>query len=591
MELEKAVEVAFVDCGLTSIPENVLTTPDLLYLNLSHNTIITDIEDLDWSQWPNLITLDLSFNQINSGIGTLPSILHYLESLNLSNNQLTGAISSQNFDFELSVLDARNNKLEALEIRSCFSASLITEIRLDGNPMVQIPPDDSMVNCFSALQIFTLSDLSSSNGDPAVITSFWAVHPSLYRFESARNPSGLMPSEITAPFLRIIDLSQTHMAPDSSLPNLHPEYPRIFRANFSECNLKGAVPNSFVHWAFEKLDLSRNSLNGCFNRFLLSYGSQAVMTDLCISTNNFDGPLPDLTNFRRLELFDASTNRFNVCLSQPFYNTNYSASLSCNIRNQGISSVCGCPSLYATSSSPCDPNACETVQSFMGTYSCFYAPFSPTGPTSPSLSPTSILKPCPGLPPSISFTCNNVTGIWYIIGSVTTPTFLLPPQSNVEITGDLNVTTLTFTYGSSLSISGCVYLSGNVSLVISEGDIESFSKTKLITLLTANTGNQTCTNSSDLTKAVLHIKTPNLKCKRLVTENKSRHDTLAVAFSIDSSRCNLWWIILVAVLGGVILLVLIAVLIVTLVPSAKAAVRPFWVRTKRRDNGQSANVS
>lgn len=196
---------------------------------------------------------------------------------------------------------------------------------------------------------------------------------------------------------------------------------------------------------------------------------------------------------------------------------------------------------------------------------------------------------CPGTSPGASFTCVN--GVWTSSGSVTQQTVTIGSSTTVVVSGDLNITESVIISGTtaSLGVTGCVYFNGSVLILLTAADIEKLSTTsQTITYITYSSDN--CTDSSDLSTLPVSISTSGTTgCKKLKSQNDSTKQALAISFTLDDSGCkSRWWIIVVAVVGGVVLLVVIAVLIVTFVPSARAKVRPFWVRSQR---GQNANVA
>ena len=59
------------------------------------------------------------------------------------------------------------------------------------------------------------------------------------------------------------------------------------------------------------------------------------------------------------------------------------------------------------------------------------------------------------------------------------------------------------------------------------------------------------------------------------TSNSDGTTTLVAVISVDSSGCNTWWIILVSVVGGIIVLVGIAAIVIFATPSIRAKVLPY----------------
>lgn len=575
IEFELAYSITLVSCGLQTVP-SFQSGAILLFLNLSSNSIANSIIDLQ--AFPSLVSVDLSVNLFSTSFPALPSVLPNLKYLNLANNSFTGSIASNSLEFNLLTLDARNNRLTALSLPDTDSP--LIELYLDGNPWSNFPTTDQLTR-FPELQTFTISNCYESTfRAPA----FWATHRSLFRYEASNNP-GLaeMPAVITAPKLRIIDVHGSSFGA-APLPIFDlTSTTRFIRANFARTGLTGTIPSSYTGWSFNTLDLSGNLLYGCFNSFIWSSGSRVAMTDMLLASNDFGGAFPSLTNFQSLSSFNAMDNRFDSCASAPFAAGSLPSLIACNVTYQRFSRACDCPQLYA--GSICQPPICEGIRAApLGYLPC-------SNETSLITPPSVVPSPCRGSSPGPAFNCNPATGTWQTNGSVITPTITIPPATAVEVDGDLNVTSLTFGSGATIQVNGCVYLGLSIFLELTEEDLKALSKKTTIILLTANLSNQTCSGDTDLSTVNLQLKTPNLKCKKLKTENPSQRTTLAVTLTLDSSGCNVWWIILVSVVGAVLLILIVFVLIVTFIPAATAAVRPFWVRSQKREAAQPGAVS
>lgn len=581
-----ANSITLVSCSINHfIPFNSASgsAGNLLFLNLSSNII--GGSEPDFALWNNIESIDLSFNRLTWISFSFPPSLSALTYVNLANNSLSGNFLASNLNIR--TLDLRNNDYSNLSFPT--SSSELEEAYLDGNPWLTLPDAQSFIEVMPTLHTFTISNVDADSNS-APLPTFWADHPTIFRFEASsfKDPQTPYPNKISSPNLRILDLHDTPLTPSMISAFDLDSGSRFLNANFANTRANSTSFDSFSIWAYETIDISNNQFTGCMGSITWSRGSKVALHTLRINNNNFDGPLPNLNELQNLATFDASSNRFDVCTLHPFSSADPTAPITCNLAAQRYTSTCQCADMYpaattcyATSCSPTEipPEGVDTCAS----------PSTATPTT--TLTPTQVQNPCPGSAPSSSFFCNHTTGIWQNNVTITTPTLIIPPATSVVIIGDLNISTITFSSGSTVSVSGCVFIVGNVSLTLTEEDIKTLSQSKLFTLLNANTGNQTCLNSTDLSTLVVGIQTPNLKCKKLYTENKSHRDTLALTLSTSSSGCNVWWIILVSVLGGVLLLVVLIVLIVTFVPCAKAAVRPFWVRSKRQQEATPGAVA
>jgi hypothetical protein len=151
----------------------------------------------------------------------------------------------------------------------------------------------------------------------------------------------------------------------------------------------------------------------------------------------------------------------------------------------------------------------------------------------------------------------------------------------VIVLGNLTVSQgLTFDgLSSQIVVNGCVILGDNqVTIELTEEELQQLARQGLTkTLLTATASE--CEGSTDFTgtKITVNSNSKAQKCKKVKALNSgSTSSSLVVAFSLDSSSCNTKWIILGSVLGGAIVLAVIAmVLLVTFNKKVRECVRPY----------------
>ena len=197
---------------------------------------------------------------------------------------------------------------------------------------------------------------------------------------------------------------------------------------------------------------------------------------------------------------------------------------------------------------------------------------------------------CVGTEPSSSFFCVN--GVWTFFGTMTTPNLTI--SGLVSINGNLNITssnsssapTLTVKGSSlnssraSLSVSQCVESSSNLSVVVelNNGDIDSIysqsSHQGSFTLLSQE-GTNCSLNLSTIPVRVTQSST----CKQVAVSNKSSYNNLSLILDVNGLKCDLWWIILISVIGGLLVIGIVVFLIVFQVSSKlRKIVRPFSLR-------------
>lgn len=178
--------------------------------------------------------------------------------------------------------------------------------------------------------------------------------------------------------------------------------------------------------------------------------------------------------------------------------------------------------------------------------------------------------------PSPSFVCIN--GAWTSVGSVDTPILTVPSgASTTVVNGNLTSTTVVISgVGSTVIVTGCITNLTSIELILTPGDVKTIGKTKTQILVSSD---ESCT--SDLANTTVSLQVQGNTCKRASVSKSqaSGGGTLSGIFNVNSSRCNTWWIILVSVIAGlVVLLAIIAALLVAFVPSVRRKVRPYSKR-------------
>ena len=192
-------------------------------------------------------------------------------------------------------------------------------------------------------------------------------------------------------------------------------------------------------------------------------------------------------------------------------------------------------------------SACACADNF--DFACTVSPM--CTPSSPSCD----IKAQPGP----EFTC--VGGSWY--APTTNATTLIIPSGagTVVITGNLpSQSVILQGLGTSVQVVGC---SGNLTTITIEldpsqlGSLSTSSKMLYTLLTTSGTSCDTDLNSVNL------ITTAKSGCKKVKTQKvvSESGSTLSALFTLDNSDCNRWWIILVSVICGLILVGIIAVVL------------------------------
>jgi hypothetical protein len=230
---------------------------------------------------------------------------------------------------------------------------------------------------------------------------------------------------------------------------------------------------------------------------------------------------------------------------------------------------------------PQGTSSCVVNEYMCGTYAA--PPPSPVATANPVQDSSST---CAGSPPAVdTWTCQD--GHWTSDGPITVPGSLtVPADSQLVVVGDLTVPeNLVFTglHGTVTVQGGCTIINGVVQIDITSKDLEEISKDpasmRAMTLLSQNS---TCTSLASVGVSANKIEKTCRKVKSASSkdQNDGGKTSLVVVLQVDSSSCNTKRIVLGCVLGGVLIIVIIAILLVTFNSKAKTLVRPFWARKK-----------
>ena len=202
-------------------------------------------------------------------------------------------------------------------------------------------------------------------------------------------------------------------------------------------------------------------------------------------------------------------------------------------------------------------------------------PAPPTPPTAPT-APHAPEAPCPGPAPSSAFIC--VGGVWEAV-NVNTTTLVLPPNvGTVVIIGNLTSSSVVINgIASNINVTGCVL--DNLTLVHIDLDKDDTDVvgSKVYTLISALNGScQSNLDSIAVTASIKNGGCQKVSVKKITWNNGS---ILSGLFTIDKSSCNRWWIILVSVVCGVILVAVVVVVLMAIFwPAFRLKLRPFSKR-------------
>ncbi|KAL1155494.1 hypothetical protein V6Z11_A08G028100, partial [Gossypium hirsutum] len=291
------------------IPDSFFDLVNLTWLDLSSNNLSGVIKSDMLSKLTSLEVLDVSNNTYNvnfSGcsVRQFPSFFRTsnLESLDLSNNRISGGISKWEAEgWEgLQWLDLSHNFLTALEQ---FPGNNLGKLNLHSN-LLQGPILSTCLNpqipILKELEEFIISENKLTGNVPSSICNV----SSLALLDLSENSlSGTIPD-----YLRMNNF--IGKIPNSFVNN------SLSRLLLNDNQLEGLVPSSLVYsTSLEILNLGNNKLTDRFPRWIASLPSLQV---LILRFNRFYGSLPHSiasSNFSALRIIDLSANEFTGTLS------------------------------------------------------------------------------------------------------------------------------------------------------------------------------------------------------------------------------------------------------------------------------------
>ncbi|KAG8363733.1 hypothetical protein BUALT_Bualt19G0053000 [Buddleja alternifolia] len=182
----------------------------------------------------NLMTLDLTDNDLTGDVPKTLEGLHELQGLSLANNKIRGPLpTSLCYLYKLSSLDLSQNQLSG-------------------------PLLDCMGNITSLRKIHLYSNRLSSS----IPSSLWNLKDLLVLDLSANSLSGTLPVEVENLKVVIsVDLSRNQFTGD--IPSTFGSMQNLINFSLASNKLQGSIPQSFSKMiSMEWLDLSNNNLSG-----------------------------------------------------------------------------------------------------------------------------------------------------------------------------------------------------------------------------------------------------------------------------------------------------------------------------------------
>lgn len=504
-------------------PPNLISptsTQAILSLQLASNSLNGTIPPNLFDGFPTLLSLifDATSNRLS---GTLPSPLVNMAwassqfsnfNVLLGNNLLTGTIPSPFI----------SSKFTDSTIFGGFSLQLYNN-QLEGT----IPPD--LLNRNGAFMVGSPFMLVLANNrlegeiPPTLLDTilYSTGSSSTYTFNVQNNLlSGSLPNSLLSTSAAQATISVSNNFFTGPLPapcNAGP----LYAVDFSRNKLSGTISTNWGGCAFGTLDVSSNAnLTGEIKASLLN---DSYLRLFNASRTRLSGTLPATRLKSALKIIDLSYSNLTFCSASSSLGTAIFADFVGNCYLD-YTEACDCVAAYPKCSTACRATVSK---------SCLLS-----------------------ARPSIEFEC--IGGIW-TAPTVTSPVLSIPSGGGtVKITGNVTSSSIVFGgLGSIIIVEGCTTNLSTIVVELSPAEVEKLGNTKLNqTLIVLSSSGSACNSLSNVAISSSHKSDG---CKKLKVDKVVSNDgtTLSGLFSIDSSGCNKWWIILVSVIAAIVFVALV----------------------------------
>ena len=517
----------------------------------------------DWSWLPKLTELSALTMSYSIPNGTFPNDVSHpnLTQLYLGPSNIAGSIAPEWFTRfpNLAIFHIKSTELAGTFPN--YGLEHLTIISASSNVFSHWPPlvTNSTPGFGAPIKLHSI-DFGSNSLVRIPSASDFRSMTNLQALTLNDNPiSGPLPDILDTTELRtsLIGLSLDGCHFSGSLPEIPSRQTALFTQlsfSFVNNNLSGTIPLSWKNASFFSLNLlGNNGVNGTLSSRDGNTIAPSFIKDvytLAMDSSALTGPMFNLSDLSHLFYLAMRTPNIDFCVDARMASSNATV-------------------LYP---SPPSLQTCDLTNT--NAYQCAWAypsicTVDSTPPSNPfSASPITCALPSPGP----LFTC--IDGKWVSSGSVTTTTIAVPPATTVIVNGNLTTQSIVITSTSStINVTGCVMTPDGshptITLVLTQSDLETIVKNggSLKSLLI-----QQSPSCAPLDPSTLQIDASGVQsCKTIKTDKvEGNASTLSVTFSVSSSKCNVWWIALIAVLCALLVIAVVVISVVHCVLKKKA---------------------
>ena len=585
------------DLFLGSLPQNIITN---LAIDLASNQLSGTIPSGSFGgPWPslNFFFLDLQSNSFSGPMANLLASATFTKgtfqafTMSLARNGFTGTFPTSWFAGQTAAscstffFDATNNQLSGTIPTSFIADYGFTTvnsigIQLEGNSLSGAIP--SLAGIPYSITTVSISYLSNLLSGPIPGDLFspvpWAQMVSFIFAAGNNSFVGSLPTSFLnsnpATALQDLQLDFSYLSglsgsiPPSFWTSLIPTSPvtsntiTSFQLNLEHSGVTGGLDLIPFSSRLQPLVLSLNMGSSNLNSITLAPGSAASLFILQLENcASLHGPLPselfsDSSKLRSLTAFSSGLDGVMPDLGE----RRPPATLV--LRDTNIDFCLGTRGVMDDSAvSICDLKNTNAVECAEYYPSCQVsrAPPSPTNVSSPASAPASGCRI--EIRPSPLFVC--IGGIWTYQGSFNT-TVLTIPAGAIQTVIEGNVTSTSVVInglGSTVIVYGCATNLSLITVTLTPEELKQIGSTgKTQRLLTVNSS-QCGDTSLGAVAVAAHVS--GKTCRKVTAKRVESAGTISGLFVVDSSGCNVWWIVLVSVICGV-LVVVVAIAVVVL---------------------------
>ncbi|VAI43929.1 unnamed protein product [Triticum turgidum subsp. durum] len=297
------------------LPSALSNCTNLVAIDLKNNNFSGQLAKVNFSNLPNLKTLDVYFNNFN---GTVPESIYScsnLTALRVSTNKLIGQLSPRISDLKnLTFLSLSTNSFSNITntlhiLKICRN---LTTLLIGSNFKGELMPEDDRIDGFENLQVLDIDSCQLSGKIPLWISRLTNLEILLLNSNQLTGP---IPGWINSlSHLFFMDVSNNNLTGEipltlmempmlKSIENATQWDPRVFELPvYSGPSLQYRVVTSFP----TVLNLSNNQFTGVIPPQI---GQLKVLVVLDLSFNKLSGQIPlSICNLTNLQVLDLSSN-------------------------------------------------------------------------------------------------------------------------------------------------------------------------------------------------------------------------------------------------------------------------------------------